>query len=141
MSTKNPTLVHFRHFSHFRHSFNYTVFPIHLFMQNKANFGNSKMNINACLSMFYVILSHWLRRKNKPNSNPIKPIQTQFKPNQTQFYVSLSRVYPREVQTWIYYRGRATTLTRNRGPIYLKGALKDKNNDVIIPRITMKNGL
>jgi len=61
-------------------------------MQNKANFGNSKMNIITTVTMIYVILSHWLRRKNKPNSNPIKPktnpikaktnpIQSQFKAN------------------------------------------------------------
>jgi hypothetical protein len=46
-------------------------------MQNKANFGNSKMNINTAVTMDYVILSHWLRRKNKaknkPNSNPNNP--------------------------------------------------------------------
>ena len=101
MSTKNPTLVHFRHFSHFSHSFNYTVFPIHLFMQNKPNFRDTKMNINTCLTMNYVILSHWLRRKNKPNSKPIKPktnpikantnpIQTQSKPILCQFIQSLS---------------------------------------------------
>jgi len=60
-----------------------------LFMQNKPNFGNSKMNINTAVTMKYVILSHWFRRKNKPNSNPIKPktnpIKANSKPKQTQF--------------------------------------------------------
>jgi hypothetical protein len=57
-------------------------------MQNKPNCGNSKMNINIAISMYYVIFSYWLRRKNKPNSNPIKPItnpiKAKTKPIQTQ---------------------------------------------------------
>ena len=52
-----------------------------LFMQNKANFRDDKMNINTTLTMNYVILSHWLRRKNKPNSNPIKPKTNPIKAN------------------------------------------------------------
>ena len=90
-------------------------------------------------------LKTMISRKNKPNSNPIQsqfnPKQTQLKPIQTQFKPKFIKVYPREVQTWFYYRRRAAYLARNRGPIYLKGALKDKNNDVIILRIEMKNGL
>jgi len=100
-----------------------TYFQIHPFMQNKANFRDSKMNIKTTVTMIYVILSHWLRRKNKPNSNPIKPktnpikansnpIQTQSKPIQSKVNTRLS-----------------------------PSSLKDKNNDVIILRITMKNGL
>ena len=107
-------------------------------MQNKPNFGNDEMNINTTVTMNYVILSYLVGRKNKPNSNPIKPITNPIKANtnpiQTQFYQSLSP--------------RAAYLARNRGPIYhpYKGArpstsLKDKNNDVIILRITMKNSL
>ena len=49
------------------------------------------MNINTTVTMNYIILSHWLRPKNKANSKPIKPktnpikaktnpIQTQSKP-------------------------------------------------------------
>jgi hypothetical protein len=67
-----------------------------LFMQNKPNFENDKMNINALLTMRYANLNTWRGCKNKPNSKPIKPItnpikaktkpiQTQFKPNQSQF--------------------------------------------------------
>jgi len=62
-----------------------------LFMQNKANFRNDKMNINLDMTGIYEFLSCWLRPKNKPNSKPIKPktnpikaktnpIQTQSKP-------------------------------------------------------------
>ena len=87
-------------------------------MQNKANFRDAKMNINTTVTMIYVILSRWLRPKNKPNSKPIKPktnpIKAKTNPIQTQTNPIL--------------------------PAY-KGALKDKNNDVIIPRITMKSGL
>jgi len=50
-------------------------------MQNKPNFGNDKMNIITTITMDYVISSRWLRRKNKPNSNPIKPITNPIKAN------------------------------------------------------------
>jgi hypothetical protein len=54
-------------------------------MQNKANLGIDKMNITIDMTNNYEILSRCLRRKNKPNSNPIKPnsnpIQSQFKAN------------------------------------------------------------
>ena len=102
---ENQTLAHFRHFSSL-----YTNLPtlclcasaplnqpvqriitysqIHLFMQNKANFGNDKMNITIVITNNYKKLSRWLRPKNKANSNPIKPktnpIQTQFNPIQSQ---------------------------------------------------------
>jgi hypothetical protein len=60
-----------------------------LFMQNKPNFRNNKMNINTFATMRYGKLDTLDGRKNKPNSNPIKPktkpIQTQFNPKQTQF--------------------------------------------------------
>ncbi len=77
MSINYPTLsavadlAHFRHFSHFRHSLNYNIFQIHLFMQNKAIFGNDKMNIITIVTMSYVNLGHWLRPKNKAKTNPI----------------------------------------------------------------------
>ena len=79
MSINYPTLAHFRHF---RHSFNYNIFPDTQIMQNKANFENVKMNINLDMISNYKNLSRWLRPKNKANSNPI---QTQFNPIQTQF--------------------------------------------------------
>ena len=49
-----------------------------LFMQNKPNFRNEKMNINTIAIMRYVNLDTWRQHKNKANS---KPIQTQFKAN------------------------------------------------------------
>ena len=59
------------------------------FMQNKPNFRNDKMYITTTVTMNYVILSHWLRPKNKPNSKPIKPktnpIKAKTNPIQTQF--------------------------------------------------------
>jgi hypothetical protein len=57
-------------------------------MQNKPNFENDKMNINALLTMRYVNLNTWRGCKNKPNSKPIKPItnpiKAKTKPIQTQ---------------------------------------------------------
>ena len=51
---------------------------INLFMQNKANFRKSQMNVNKVLTKDYEQMDTWSIRKNKPNSNPI---QTQFKAN------------------------------------------------------------
>ena len=48
-----------------------------LFMQNKPNFRNDKMNITLDMTMYYEILSAGSGQKTKP-------IQTQFKPNQSQ---------------------------------------------------------
>ncbi len=44
-----------------------------LFMQNKPNFKDAQMNVNSILTTDYE--NKWQRRvrKNKPNSNPIKP--------------------------------------------------------------------
>ncbi|MBW7989061.1 MAG: hypothetical protein FVQ84_03450 [Planctomycetes bacterium] len=65
-----------------------------LFMQNKPNLGNDKMNINTFIAMRYANLNAWRGCKNKPNSKPIKPktkpIQTQLKPKQTQFKANWS---------------------------------------------------
>ena len=48
------------------------------FMQNKANFRKSQMNVNKVLTKVYDQLDTWSIGKNKANS---KPIQTQYKPN------------------------------------------------------------
>ena len=58
-------------------------------MQNKANFGNDKMNTTLDMTSNYEILYRSPGPKKKANSNPIKPktnpIQSQLKPKQTQF--------------------------------------------------------
>ena len=91
MSIDNPTLAHFRHFSHFRHSFNYNIFPATQIMQNKPNFRNDKMNITIDITRNYKILSSSPGPKNKANSNPI---QSQFKPKQTQFKANKAKNKP-----------------------------------------------
>ena len=100
MSIENPTLAHFRHFSHFRHSSNYNIFPNTLIMQNKANFGNAKMNITLDMTMNYKLFIPLEGQKNKANSNPIKPIskpiKANSKPKQTQFKPNLSRRNPEQ---------------------------------------------
>jgi hypothetical protein len=50
-------------------------------MQNKPNFGNSKMNINTFDAMRYGNLDTLMGVKTKPKQTQLKPIQTQFKPN------------------------------------------------------------
>ena len=106
-----PTLAHFWHFSHFRHF--YPLYPFEplqqpaqspgirqprklnstkeyvriykLFMQNKANFENDKMNINLDMTSKYEILSRLLGKKTNPIQTQFKPIQSQLKPIQSQF--------------------------------------------------------
>ncbi len=43
------------------------------FMQNKANFRKSQMNVSIYLQTAYENKSNWTLGENKPNSNPIKP--------------------------------------------------------------------
>ena len=47
-------------------------------MQNKPNFRKSQMNVSIFSKMDYENKSNWTLGENKPNSNPIKPNQTQF---------------------------------------------------------------
>jgi len=42
-------------------------------MQNKPNFLNNPMTINPFMTIYYDNFHLLERRKNKPNSNPIKP--------------------------------------------------------------------
>ena len=80
-SIENPTLAHFRHFSSLFTNLPSTTVESalqnHLFMQNKANFRKSQMNVNNLLTMDYVKWTLGERGKNKPNTNPI---QTQTNP-------------------------------------------------------------
>ncbi len=83
MSIKNPTLVHFRHFSslltneHRVSSYEYPVSRIQYrvssneYMQNKPNFRKSQMNVNPYNTKDYENKSNWTLGENKPNSNPI----------------------------------------------------------------------
>ena len=54
-----------------------------LFMQNKANLRNDKMNINAFITMRYANSYTGSGQKTKPKQTQLKPKQTQFKPNLT----------------------------------------------------------
>ena len=59
------------------------------FMQNKANFRKSQMNVNKVLTKNYEQMDTWSSGKNKANTKPIQtqykantnPIQSQYKPN------------------------------------------------------------
>ncbi|MBC8472220.1 MAG: hypothetical protein H8D56_22390 [Planctomycetes bacterium] len=55
-----------------------------LFMQNKANFRNDKMNTTLNMTSIYKIFSAGSGQKTKP-------IQSQFKPNQSQNKANLSQ--------------------------------------------------
>jgi hypothetical protein len=83
-------------------------------MQNKPNFRNDKMNICPYLTMIYVKFRHLTGWKNKANSNPIKPKQTQFKPNLSQFKANLSKGQ-KMLEFTLSLSPRTARLTRNRG--------------------------
>ncbi len=55
-------------------------------MQNKPNFRNNKININAFVTMRYANL-------NTGSGQKTKPIQTQFNPKQTQFFERPGKFY------------------------------------------------
>ena len=54
-----------------------TLYKSAPFMQNKANFRKSQVNLTPIVIMNYEEKSNWTPGENKPNSNPI---QTQTKP-------------------------------------------------------------
>ena len=73
---------------------------IRLFMQNKANFRKSQMNVNNVLTMDYENKTLSGRGKNKANSKPIKanlsqfkPIKCQNKPKQSQYPIRDTQYY------------------------------------------------
>ncbi len=87
MSIENPTIAHFRHFSHFRHSVPrifptyctilkgvriITYFQTYSILTNKANFWKAQMNVNIYYIKDYQNFIPLAGQKNKPNSNPIK---------------------------------------------------------------------
>ena len=55
-----------------------TLYKSPLFMQNEPNFQKAKMNIRPFATKTYANIRLLGRRKNKPNSNPIKANLTQF---------------------------------------------------------------
>ena len=65
-----------------------------LFMQNKANFQKSQMNVSIFSKKAYENIANWTLGENKPNSKPIKPktkpIQSQIKPNSLDAQMNVS---------------------------------------------------
>ncbi|MHC4536463.1 MAG: hypothetical protein ACYS6K_21140, partial [Planctomycetota bacterium] len=89
MSIKNPTLstaadlAHFRHFirrggfRHFRHSFNYNIFPDKQIMQNEPNFHHFSSK-NA----YFTQKRSQFEPNSKPNEPNFGPISRVAKPNE-----------------------------------------------------------
>ena len=75
-SIENPTLAHFRHFSSLLTDFPSTLvesaLQIHLFMQNKAKFRKSQMNVNKVLTKDYEKKTLSERGKKQSQTNPNK---------------------------------------------------------------------
>ena len=74
---KNPTLVHFRHFSSLFTNLPSTTVenPLQIdpFMQNKPNFKKAQMNVTSFCTVDYENKHNWTLSENKPNTNPNKP--------------------------------------------------------------------
>jgi hypothetical protein len=56
-----------------------------LFMQNKANFRNDKIDISSFVTSKYEIFDDWRGQKTNPIQTQFKANLTQNKPNLTQF--------------------------------------------------------
>ena len=77
-SIKNPTLVHFRHFSSLFINWSKLSTILDLFMQNKANFQKVKFYVTNEMKKDYEKRTLGVMRKTKPNKANSKPIQSQF---------------------------------------------------------------
>jgi len=109
---RNPRLMNYSH------AFGiFTVveesLQINLFLQNKANFRKSQMNVTNLITADYVKRTLSQRGKNKANSKPIQtqfkpntnPKQSQYKPNQSQFqkgYLLVKRMIDNYLSTALF---------------------------------------
>jgi len=66
-----------------------SALQIHPFLQNKANFQKTQMDVTYCLTTNYEQRTMKYEIKNKANS---KPIQSQFKPNFSQKYAKTNPI-------------------------------------------------
>ena len=70
-----------------------------LFMQNEPNFKNSKINVNSYLTRAYEDFRPCERRKNEPNTNPIRTQTNPIKANLTQFQSKTNPIKPNLLNT------------------------------------------
>ncbi len=109
MSIENPTLAHFRHFSSLLTNLCSTTvenpLQISLFMQNKANLRNDKMNITLDMTSDYKELAYKSHEKTKPIQTQLKPKQSQLKPKQTQSK-------PKQTQFFLTHRCQGLRIER-----------------------------
>ena len=63
------------------------------FMQNKANFLRSQMNVNIYNTKNYENKRNWTIGESKPNSNPIKPNQNQSPKTKMNVNLTLTKDY------------------------------------------------
>jgi len=66
----------------------------HLFMQNKANFRKSQMNISCYITMDYDKMDTWSSGKNEPKTNPKRTQSDPIKPNLSRRSLWRSRKKP-----------------------------------------------
>ncbi len=67
------------------------LYKSHLFMQNKANFKNARINITACNRKGYEIYNPFSRPKNKAKQSQFKP---NFRPKLALFFPILALLSP-----------------------------------------------
>jgi len=109
-----------------------SALQIRLFMQNKANFQKSQMNVSCCLTMNYEQRTMNYEIKNKADTNPIQsqykantnPIQSQNKPNtkpkQTQFKPKQSQFKPNTKPIRTQYKANTNPIQTQTNPILVR---------------------
>ena len=78
-----------------------SALQIHLFMQNKANFRKTQMNLTTLLTMEYEEMDTWSIRKTKPIQSQSKPIQSQLKPIKCQ---NKAKTNPISEEKMLYFK-------------------------------------
>ncbi len=97
--------------------------------------------------MNYANITSLMKVKNKAKQTQFKPKQTQFKPNSRKAKIDAKCVLTREYEENCEYGPKKTNPKQTQfKPNFFKGrpgpsSLSYQNNDVIIRRIIMKNGL
>ena len=99
------------------------------FMQNKANLLNAQMNANKVITRDYENETLGKRGKNKPNTNPIKPNQTQLKPIKCQNKPNTNPIKPNLLNTQMNVN-KVLTKDYENERLHRHGKNKPKTNPI-----------
>ncbi len=109
-----PTLAHFRHFSHFRHSFNYNIFPDTLCF-------NKQSQLTKCpnrLKLFYNNeLCKYYQSDESQKQTQTKPIKPNSNPIAERVKNDAKCAYTKDYEENRGYNAQSECLRRQKGPI------------------------